>query len=175
MKIFKKNKRDLKLIADFKDGYIQDWYFKLPEAFKDALDIQFTERTIDKKKKKFWTQGKCYAFNNGDVVYNRIINRNETWRTTLLFSELIALQIISASPATLEKITEEVKGKEKVKHYEYHEGEVEFKVLKPNSDKTALQIVKILKCSQVQFVEILKNGLHIFETLNELQTELPLN
>lgn len=43
-----------------------DWAFCLNTAFLDALDTRLTDQTIDKVKKKRWTQGSDFAFAVGN-------------------------------------------------------------------------------------------------------------
>ncbi|KZN59338.1 hypothetical protein N473_04025 [Pseudoalteromonas luteoviolacea CPMOR-1] len=44
-----------------------DWYFKVPYAFREALDIKFEERKKDKKSYMVWTQGPILSFKDGDT------------------------------------------------------------------------------------------------------------
>src|SRR5579864_4665352 len=56
-------------IANFVDGYAAGWFFSVPEAFKDTLDIQATQRMFDGKPHIILTQGKLFSFSRGDVIY----------------------------------------------------------------------------------------------------------
>ena len=42
------NERSPVLIAKFKNGFASDFFFEIPESFKDSLDIKWTEKTVDK-------------------------------------------------------------------------------------------------------------------------------
>lgn len=42
------------------------WYFNVPYAFRDALDIKYEERKKDKKGYMVWTQGPILKFKMGD-------------------------------------------------------------------------------------------------------------
>lgn len=44
-----------------------DWYFRVPYAFREALDIKFEERKKDKKCYMVWTQGPILSFKDGDT------------------------------------------------------------------------------------------------------------
>lgn len=44
-----------------------DWFFKVPYAFREALDIKFEERKKDKKGYMVWTQGPILSFKDGDT------------------------------------------------------------------------------------------------------------
>lgn len=43
-----------------------DWFFKVPYAFREALDLKFEERKKNKKGYMVWTQGPILSFKNGD-------------------------------------------------------------------------------------------------------------
>ncbi|MDI1300138.1 hypothetical protein [Methylotenera sp.] len=47
------------------------WAFKVPYAFRAALDIKYEERKKDKKSYLVWTQGAILAFKNGDSIHSR--------------------------------------------------------------------------------------------------------
>lgn len=44
-----------------------EWYFRVPYAFREALDIKFEERMKDKKGYMIWTQGPILSFKDGDT------------------------------------------------------------------------------------------------------------
>jgi hypothetical protein len=58
--ICKKVERTEQLIAKFINGYASGWEFAVKEVFKDSLDIKETDKTINKKTFKIWTQGVVY-------------------------------------------------------------------------------------------------------------------
>jgi hypothetical protein len=68
--------RSLTLLANFVDGFAAGWFFAVPEAFKDALDIRFGPRVLskqqDEKQEKLhlWTQGNKFSFSPGDILYD---------------------------------------------------------------------------------------------------------
>lgn len=128
-----KEKRSLKLIADFNDkGYAEGWFFTVSKAFKNELDIKYTQRMepvldengkqiyeefrdkkgnvklkkdgkprMRKKTKPFmrWTQGHCYCFAEGHVLYDSP-KAYMVWGEALKHFKL-GLQIIRAIPSTL--------------------------------------------------------------------------
>ncbi|WP_051261719.1 hypothetical protein [Desulfovibrio inopinatus] len=57
-------------LAHFVDSYAKDWTFCIPETFKDALDIRYAARMIDKRRIMAWSQGSCFAFREGCIVYD---------------------------------------------------------------------------------------------------------
>lgn len=67
----KRQIRTLDLDSEFVDGYAKGWYMAVPEAFKDELDIKYTERVEKKKKVLRWTQGvpPLYTFKEGHIFY----------------------------------------------------------------------------------------------------------
>lgn len=44
----------------------ENWYFSVPYAFRDALDIKYEQRVKDKKAYMVWTQGPILKFKMGD-------------------------------------------------------------------------------------------------------------
>lgn len=47
------------------------WAFKVPYAFRDALDIAYEERKKDKKPYMVWTQGPILRFKEGDLIHSK--------------------------------------------------------------------------------------------------------
>lgn len=45
----------------------EDWFYNVPYAFREALDLKFEERKKDKKGYYIWTQGPILSFKNGDT------------------------------------------------------------------------------------------------------------
>ena len=46
----------------------EGWSYKVPYAFRDALDIKYEQRMKDKKPYMVWTQGPILSFKDGDVL-----------------------------------------------------------------------------------------------------------
>lgn len=69
-------------IATFVDGFSIGWRFAVPDAFRDALDIKWTERVVNKTRIEHWTQGRLYTFNEGDVIYDTV-KAYKDWKLAL--------------------------------------------------------------------------------------------
>lgn len=72
----KRNKRTTNLVAEvtFDDeGKIstENWAYPIGYAFRDALDIKYTERIKDNKKHMLWTQGGYLSFKEGDYITSK--------------------------------------------------------------------------------------------------------
>jgi len=65
-----RQKRSLELIAEFVDGYAEDWHFAVGECFRDELDIKYTQRIEDTKNVMRWAHGPFYCFAEGHVLYD---------------------------------------------------------------------------------------------------------
>jgi hypothetical protein len=70
-----KAKRTTKLIVssishEGREGSLENgsWAFKVPYAFRDALDIKYEERQKDKMSYMVWTQGPILSFKEGDLI-----------------------------------------------------------------------------------------------------------
>lgn len=60
----------------------EDWYFKVPYAFREALDLKYEERKKNKKSYMVWTQGPILSFKDGDSFTAR---DNKTALTSAVF------------------------------------------------------------------------------------------
>jgi len=178
------DERSLVCIATFVEGFASGWFFPLPQAFRDALDVKQTERTLKGKTETFWTQGKLYNFSAGDVVYDTPLayTKDEEWRLTIKKIRL-GIQVKEARPSTnfvtkeyqtvgpvpiLEDKSEKPKkdrgGKERrysvvYKRSRVDYGYVRFALLTPNLLKTALVQEAIYETDQELFVYFLQTGL----------------
>jgi len=162
-----KQKRSLKLIANFVNGYANGWYFAVRECFKDELDIKYTERIepviIDgkmqhriiihdgketkkplTKKVMRWTQGSSFSFTEGHVFYDTP-NAYLQWNEALKQINLICTVIRAIACRT---------DGEGV----YSKGSVTFKLAKPNSDKDGIETIGQYHLNQEDFVKLLKSG-----------------
>lgn len=162
-----KEKRSLELIASFANGYINGWYFAVGECFKDALDIKLTERRepfiIDgirqyeiteknsvKKKKPLsktvmrWTQGMCYSFAEGHILYDTPKAYLE-WKDALKYINM-ACFIVRATPSGING------------DGLFTNGSVTFKLAKPNDARDELRIIGQYHLNQKEFVQFLKDG-----------------
>jgi len=179
-----REERSLILIANFTDGYTSDFKFSLPESFREALDIKITPRMVFGKNRNVYTQGRNFAFKEGDVIYNTKKAYQLVWGEALKEIEL-SLQILKANDASTEikekyesqnpSITFTLKknNEEKVveidriivNKYVYNPGYVKFQVFKPDEKKVGLTKIAIYECTQENFVVLLQTG--ILRTLDE--------
>ena len=136
--------RSLNLITDFIDGYAEGWYFAVGECFKDQLDIKYTDRVVNGKKTKRWTQGPYFCFAEGQVIYNTP-NGYLQWSEALKRIKLHCF-VIRAVPNRLDS-----KGN-------LINGAVVFKLSKPNKNKDGLETIGQHNLTQNDFVEFLKTG-----------------
>ena len=139
-----RKRRSLDLIADFADGYAKGWYFAVGKCFRDQLDIKFTDRVINGKKIRRWTQGKLFCFVEGYVIYDTP-NGYLQWSEALKRIKLRCL-VLRAVPNRLDS-----KGN-------LINGAVVFKLSKPNRNKDSLETIGQYNLTQNDFVEFLKTG-----------------
>lgn len=145
----KKIPRSTTLIAEFKDGFAKGWKMAVGEWFRDALDIRLTDRIVNKKKQKVWTQGKLFSFKQGDLITDCKNEYGLIWEEAVKKIN-IAIQVLDAHSAFyFVNDLEERK---------YSAGNVLFQILRPNNLKTKLIKAEFGRCSQVDFIEILKTG-----------------
>ena len=104
------------------------WAFKVPYAFRDALDIRYDERKKDKKPYMVWTQGPCLRFKEGDLIHSRNGDR--------------ALQIQFASSMGWD-----------VSNNEMYQGSVDYVEYDSSYTKLGQRV-----CSQMEFLELLIRG-----------------
>ena len=55
------------------DGSLNNdhWAYRVPYAFRDALDIKYEQRIRDKQPYMVWTQGPILSFKEGDILFNK--------------------------------------------------------------------------------------------------------
>ena len=140
----KRQDRSLDLVANFIDGYAEGWYFAVGECFKDQLDIKYTDRVIDGKKTKRWTQGKLFCFAEGHVIY-------DTPKAYLQWGE--ALKRIKLRCFVIRAVPNRLDSKGNLIN-----GAVVFKLSKPNKDKDGLDTIGQYDLTQNDFVAFLKTG-----------------
>lgn len=111
----------------------EHWHYKVSFAFRDALDIKFTEKVKDRESSKEWTQGVYLNFKEGDTLHSK--NKKK------------CIQIIRAIPA-------------KIYMGEYQEGTVVY--YEYNIDErgryTLVNIDKKKHLSQKEFLYYLITG-----------------
>jgi hypothetical protein len=159
------------MIATFVNGYADGWFMAVKECFKEQLDIRYTEKVkaeeaADGTKKKRivseWTQGVCYCFAREHMLYDTP-KAYLPWAEALQHMNL-ACKITSASPNELTRIEgeeepeEKPKKSKKPKGYLLQRGHVNFKLFKPNAERSALVEIGDFQLTQSQFVEFLMTG-----------------
>ena len=149
-----RQKRSLDLIAKFVDGYAKDWRFAVGECFRDELDIKYTQRVENSKKVMRWTQGPYYCFTEGHILY-------DTPKGYLQWSEAlkhigVVCSVIRATPNSLNN------------QGAFVNGQVYFKLSKPNKSRTSLNALGNYHATQNEFVEFLKTGIFRGQTIHQL-------
>jgi hypothetical protein len=138
-------KRSTELLANFSNGYAEDWYFCVPIFFYDALDIQFTYQ----KKMKLWTQGSAFNFSTGDVLWNNAHHYCENF-VSYSIKPKIGVQVQSSSaclPQTKNRLR--------------NSGKVNFTIFAERNDLNSKSLWKIAgqySLSQDDFIEFLIKG-----------------
>ena len=150
----KRQKRTLKFIADFENGYASGWYFAVNECFKDQLDIKYTTRIEKKKTYMCWTQGRFFSFAEGHIIYDKPCGDIQ-WNEALKVLN-VACFVVTATPDMINEKKKFVKG------------HVHFELLKPNLDRTRLESVDSYHATQKEFVEFLKTGIFKDKTVEQL-------
>jgi hypothetical protein len=139
------------------------WAYYLPSCYNSALDIHLTPKlqpppcnfsweAWPKKKrctrsceKKIWTQGANFSFGRGDMIYDTPAGYKD-WSLAIKEIETV-LQISSASAAA-----------PKDGANPRYSGRVEFRIFRPNSDRTALDEHESAMFTQDEFVRYLIAG-----------------
>lgn len=175
--ITRKINRSEYVIAQFIDGYAAGWTFAVKEAFRDALDIKLTTKTISKKTFQIYTQGQNFKFDEGDSFYNDK-SAYEDWLTFLKGENPICLQVHSStssgfepketfeltdSPISVIRYGQNKKKEEKIKSLKvieqsFNSGKVIVKVYVPNQEKTKVVEKESLTLKQDEFVNLLQTG-----------------
>jgi hypothetical protein len=140
-------KRSLQLLKPVdSNGTDESWAFCVPPGFNESLDIRFTERTNKGKKTKVWTQGGLFYFKAGDTIFDTPLAYGE-WGVALQHIEKCIKVEFGVSSGQMEP------------DMPRSSGSVEFKLLKPNENRTALEESnETLKMSQDDFVYYLITG-----------------
>lgn len=114
------------------------WEFSVPFAFKDALDIQYSQRIKDKRKHMVWTQGPCIAFKEGDLLHAK--------------SEKYSVQVKYAAPMGWDSDNNSM-----------YAGSVLFDLFEINEGKYQFQYR--YQTSQIKFLEFVIAGREILKDL----------
>jgi hypothetical protein len=139
-----RQKRSLKLIANFVDGYAEGWHFAVGKFFREELDIKYTARVVNGKKTMEWTQGRLYNFKEGNTIYDTP-KAYLIWGEALKHIKLIC-EVVRSTPNHLDN------------NRKFLNGQVTFNLSKPNKDKTGIETIGQYSLSQNDFVEYLRTG-----------------
>jgi len=138
--------RSEQLIADFENGFANQWFMAVGEEFKSELDIKKTKRKKNGQFVGVWTQGSAYNFKEGQVFYDTP-RGYDTWSN--------ALEKIVFSCRILEAESKIIAAKGAISNA----GFVNFVLYKTNQEKTGLIEVAKLLITQDDFVEFLMTGI----------------
>jgi len=108
-----------------------DWYFKVPYAFREALDLKYEERKKNKKGYMVWTQGPVLSFKDGDSFTAK---DNKT-----------AVQVQFSNPMGWDSAKDEM-----------YQGSVVFDEFTINNNQFSK--IKQHSCSQMEFLKTLISG-----------------
>lgn len=141
----KRSQRSRKLIADFVGGFAHGWAFAVGKHYRDALDIKLTPRATEEgEQEEVWTQGDCYSFRAGDVLYDTPQAYQGTWQDALQHIR-VAVQVVQAAPDTVDDNRQVP-------------GYVTFAVLRPDATRARIVPGKTYTVSQAEFVALLQTG-----------------
>ncbi|MCG8639125.1 MAG: hypothetical protein MI862_05290 [Desulfobacterales bacterium] len=173
----KREKRSKTLIAKFKDGFAEGWFFQVGEFFKPQLDIVHSPRRVDvvdengvtkqiqKRDKngvlKFKKDGSPFMVKMKKTVYvwtqgNQFCFEEghtiyDSPKAYLAWSE--ALKHITYSCTILNAVPCMISSENKTT-----KGQVSFKLSKINKERTGLDPINIFNMTQPEFVDFLKTG-----------------
>ncbi|CCN37194.1 hypothetical protein VIBNISO65_1660020 [Vibrio nigripulchritudo SO65] len=108
-----------------------DWFYNVTYAFREALDLKFEERKVNKRSYMIWTQGPILNFKNGDTFISKC--------------ETNAVQVKYANSM----------GWDADKH-EMYKGSVVYELFKIENGN--YKKLSQLACTQVDFLEVLITG-----------------
>lgn len=109
----------------------EHWYYSVPFAFRDALDIRLSQRIKAGKPTQTWSQGPYISFSEGDVLTSK--------------DGSTCLQVIQASPVSWDA----TKGSA-------NEGLVTYKKFAVADSR--YEEIAVTTCSQIEFLTLLMLG-----------------
>ena len=152
-------KRSDRLIANFKEGYAENWHMAVRESFRPQLDIKYTSKIerlssgTTRRKIRLWTQGPRIAFDKGNIFYDTP-RGYQVWGKAIKHIKLACL-VINGKPNDVKK---EISPNSKKKVNKLINGFVEVEILIPNKGWTKLIKSHEMKMSQNEFVDFLIKG-----------------
>lgn len=175
--VARRSSRTEYVIANFVNGYAAGWHFAVSAAFKEALDIRITKKTVRKVEREVLTQGQNFYFKQGDILYNSRTAYDD-FSSFLKGINPVSLQVksstssgfetkntyyINGSPVSFQKIgksssKEELANSFRISEQIYEAGDVTLVEYRPNQEKTSLVEVRIFTTKQDQLVALLQTG-----------------
>lgn len=175
--ITKREERGYALLANFVDGFAVGWKMGVREAFREALDIKLTPRRIGGKEEMLWTQGNLYDFHEGDTFHDSRLAYSDwekglkelklsvqiikatassyvTYETIKTTANAIAIQIQKGKSNPKEQTLDGIQ----IKKQRIDHGFVQFRVYRPNADRSAVEEKELIECTQDDFVAFLQTG-----------------
>ncbi|MGP2739014.1 hypothetical protein ACTVL4_13415 [Serratia nevei] len=165
------------LIAQFEDGYAVGWKFAVKSVFREALDIKLTTSVFDGHKYETWTQGNKYAFHRGDAFYSDKLGYSD-WSEFLNLEHAVILKVKFECYAGYETIAT-LDGKFSgtfvpdnvilktesltdlpilIESQSYDAGTLTIDVLRPNADRTKVEVKETISLNQDEFISLLQTG-----------------
>lgn len=123
---------------------VTGWFFAVPVAFRDALDIKYTVRKSSGRSVWDWTRGKPpqIAFDLGDVFYDQPDARRGNWdRASRQLTFAISVRAAASDRLSNGKIVP---------------GAVEFDLFRFEDGR--IQKTDTIKTTQREFMNFLKSG-----------------
>lgn len=127
--------------------WCQGWAFNVGPQFANALDIHLTQRVVDKKPTKCWTQGSTFDFKAGYAVHTYLREMDDKKWIEQLAQNPVSIKIEAASPA----IPKDESGTR-------NKGTVRFQILKRSPDGKTLVQDEIFETTQEGFIRYLITG-----------------
>lgn len=125
--------------------YAEGWFMCVGKCFDAPLDIRLTERIVDGKKSRIWTQGSTFSFHEGDTLYDTR-DAYQDWAKAMK-SISLCVQVTQAIPAGID-----AGGSKR------YPGSVTIEIFKPNEGRTKLVSYGHYTMSQDSFVHFLISG-----------------
>lgn len=127
----------------------RDWYMYADSRFNDALGIALTSKVTPEGKADVWTQGSTFTFSPGDKIYD-----SEAAYGPWAPSKIKRCFSITLATPVAAGVRESVDGRIRPRSSGY----VEFDVLAPNANGSALEKIGQRSMSQDDFVRLLIGG-----------------
>ncbi len=161
--------RGTALVSTFQGGYTKEWFFKLPVAFRSALDIKLTTRQLNNQKHQVWTQGTMFSFKQGDTFYDSFLAYSLPWGDALkVFS--FCIQVDEAMPDRYEAVEANpiVRNGMRLNLIlnQFHDGFVRFKILRSNRNE--LEEIAVHKSTQKEFLRLLQIGVFVSQNFDQI-------